>query len=471
MTHQRKIFIWMMAVFAICLLGLSCSQNTAAENGDANSIQRTSDNWPQFRGERATGIASDQDLPLTWDVKEGTSILWKTAIPGLGHSSPIVWEDKVFVTTAVGEGKEAYLKVGSYGSSPENPEKFTHHYKIYCLDKKTGKIIWEKTAYSGEPKVARHVKASHANSTPATDGRHLLAFFGSQGLYCYDLDGNLLWTKDLGYLDAGAFDVPEIQWGFGSSPIIHEDRVVVLCDVNNQSFIAELDIESGEEVWRTLRDEQPTWGTPTIYEAGDRTHVIVNGYKHLGGYDFETGEEIWWMRGGGDIPVPTPVIAHGLVFITNAHGRMRPVYAIRLDAQGDITLKPGETSNEFIPWFYPRNGGYQPTPIVYGDYLYVCENNGVLTCYEATTGKVMYREKIGGDISSYSASPVAADGMIYFSDEFGNINVVKASPQYEHRAVNAMEETCMASPAISGKTLFIRARSHLYAIGRGDIVR
>jgi outer membrane protein assembly factor BamB len=471
MTERRSINIWMIAVLAISLIGSSCSQNQAAEKVEPDSTIDTNDNWPQFRGYRATGIATDQDLPLTWDVKEGTNILWKTAIPGLGHSSPIVWEDKIFVTTAVGEGKEAYLKVGSYGSSPENPEKFTHHYKIYYLDKKTGKIIWEKTAYSGEPKVARHVKASHANSTPATDGKHVLAFFGSQGLYCYDLDGNLMWSKDLGYLDAGAFDVPEIQWGFGSSPIIHEDRVVVLCDVNNQSFIAELDIESGEEIWRTLRDEQPTWGTPTIYQTDDRTHVIVNGYKHMGSYDFETGKEIWWMRGGGDIPVPTPVIAHGLVFITNAHGRMRPVYAIRLDAQGDITLKPGETSSEFVPWFYPRNGGYQPTPIVCGDYLYVCENNGVLTCYEATTGKVMYREKIGGDISAYSASPVAADGRIYFSDEFGNIHVVMASAQYEHLSINTMDETCMASPAISGKTLFIRARSHLYAIGKGDITR
>jgi len=450
----------------VVVLGVSCSENTAAEKSEAFPTPSSSDNWPQFRGYRAMGIASGQELPVTWDVEKGTGILWKTAIPGLGHSSPVVWGGKIFVTTAEGEGKKAYLKVGSYGSSPDNPEKFTHHYRLYCLDKKTGKIIWEKTAFSGEPKVARHVKSSHANSTPATDGRHVLAFFGSQGLYCYDLDGSLLWTKDLGYLDAGAFDVPEIQWGFGSSPIIHEDKVVVLCDVNNQSFIVQLDIETGEEVWRTLRDEQPTWGTPTIYEADDRTHIIVNGYKHMGSYDFETGEEIWWMRGGGDIPVPTPVIAHGLVFITNAHGRMRPVYAIRLDARGDITLQEGENSNEFIAWFYPRNGGYQPTPIVIGDYLYVCENNGVLTCYEATTGTVMYREKIGGDISSYSASPVAADGMIYFSDEFGNIHVIKASPQYEHLAVNPMGETCMASPAISEKTLFIRARDHLYAISK-----
>lgn len=469
MANHKKKFIGILVVLTACLFGWSCAQETAAEKAETQKIEETTTIWPQFRGYRATGIATGQDLPLTWDVKTGTHILWKTPIPGLGHSSPVVWEDKVFVTTAEGEGKKAHLKVGSYGSSPENPEKFTHHYRLYCLDRKTGEIVWERTAYSGEPKVARHVKSSHANSTPATDGERVLAFFGSQGLFCYNMDGDLLWTKDLGYLDAGAFDVPEIQWGFGSSPIIHEDKVVVLCDVNNQSFIAQLDLETGEEVWRTLRDENPTWGTPTIYEAPNRTHIIVNGYLHMGSYDFESGEEIWWMRGGGDIPVPTPVIAHGLIFITNAHGRMRPVYAIRLDARGDISLEPGQTSNEYIPWFYPRNGGYQPTPIVWGDYLYVCENNGVLTCYEATTGKVMYREKIGGNISSYSASPVAADGRLYFSDEYGNIHILNASPEYEHLAMNAMEETCMASPAISGQILFIRARSHLYAIGKGGV--
>jgi outer membrane protein assembly factor BamB len=279
------------------------------------------------------------------------------------------------------------------------------------------------------------------------------------------MDGELLWTRDLGYLDAGAFDYPEIQWGFASSPIIHNDKVVVLCDVNNQSFLVVLDIATGEDVWRTLRDENPTWGTPAIHVSQEYTQVIINGYKHMGSYDFETGEEIWWLRGGGDIPVPTPIISHGLVFITNAHGKMRPIYAIKLDAKGDITLAPGEASNESIPWFYPRRGAYQPTPLVLGDQLYVGDNSGMLTSYDAATGKELFREKIGGDLSSYSASAVAADGRIYFTDEFGNIHIVKAGLTYEHLAVNTMNEICMATPAISGKTLFIRTRKDLYAIG------
>jgi outer membrane protein assembly factor BamB len=424
------------------------------------------ENWPQFRGHNATGIAVGQDLPLRWDVKTGTNILWKRPIPGLGHSSPVVWEDKVFLTTAVGEGKEAYLKVGRYGQSPDNPENYVHHYKVYCLDRKTGDIIWEKTSYSGKPKVSRHIKSSHANCTPATDGKLLLVFFGSQGLYCYDLDGKLHWTKDLGYLDAGAFDRPEIKWGFASSPIIYEDKVIVLCDVNNQSFIAALDIETGKDIWRTLRDENATWGTPTVHKSEARTQVIVNGYKHIGSYEVETGKPIWWMHGGGDVPCPTPVVSNGLVFITNAHGRMRPIYAIKLEAEGDISLARNETSNRYIPWFYPRRGSYQPTPLVLDGLFYVGDNGGILTCYVAETGEAKYRNPIGGDIGSYSASPVAADGRLYFSDEYGNIHIVKAGPTYEHLAVNKMDEVCMATPAISGKTLFIRARRNLYAISK-----
>ncbi len=215
---MKKPFVILLTC-VLCVFIVSCSETVLSETNE-----KSSENWPQFRGHNASGIASGQDLPLNWDVKTGTNILWKRPIPGLGHSSPVVWKDRVFVTTAVGEGKEAYLKVGRYGESPDNPEDYVHHYKVYCLDRKTGEIIWERTSYSGKPKVARHIKSSHANCSPATDGKHLLVFFGSQGLYCYDLDGKLLWIKDLGYLDAGAFDVPEIQWGFGSSPIIYEDK-------------------------------------------------------------------------------------------------------------------------------------------------------------------------------------------------------------------------------------------------------
>jgi len=478
MDQPRSCFNWLVrAGCMICFLILFCSGQKQAEKKEASPVMRptlqkspgsqpASEPWPQFRGIHAEGIAVDQDLPLKWDVKQGTNIRWKVPIPGLGHSSPVVWGDRVFVTTAVGEGKEPYLRVGRYGESPDNPEDFIHHYRLFCMDRKNGDVIWEKTAYSGKPKVRRHIKSSHANCTPATDGKHVVAFFGSQGLYCYDMNGALIWEQDLGFLDAGAFDAPEIQWGFGSSPIIYGDKVIVLCDVNNQSFIAAMELSTGEEIWRTLRDENPTWGTPTVHRSPERSQVIVNGYKHIGGYELETGKALWWMRGGGDIPCPTPVVGHGLVFITNAHGRMRPIYAIKLNARGDISLARNEKSNAHIPWFYPRRGSYQPTPLVYGDYLFVGDNGGILTCYRAQTGEEIYREKIGGELSSYSASPVAADGRLYFTDEYGNIHIIKAGPGYEHLGSNEMGEICMATPAISGKTLFVRTHKHLYAISQ-----
>jgi outer membrane protein assembly factor BamB len=248
---KKSLWTPILIVIPVLVLLSSFPLFTAAYSGrgdaaSSSAAVEASRHWPQFRGANAAGTAEGQDLPLEWDVKTGVNIRWKTAIPGLGHSSPVIWADRVFVTTASAEGKEAYLKVGRYGQSPDNPEDYDHDYKVYCLDKETGDVIWERTSYTGKPKVKRHIKSSHANCTPATDGKHLLVFFGSQGLYCYDLDGKLLWTRDLGYLDAGAFDVPEVQWGFASSPIIYEDKVIVLCDVNNQSFITALELKSGE---------------------------------------------------------------------------------------------------------------------------------------------------------------------------------------------------------------------------------
>jgi len=425
------------------------------------------ENWPSFRGINASGISGGQDIPLHWDTVTGTNIKWRLKIPGLGHSSPVVWKDKIFITSAKGKDEEPYLRVGLYGESPDNPENYDHHYTVYCIDRDTGKITWEKTAYVGVPKVKRHIKSSHATCTIATDGKHVAAFFGSQGLYVYDMEGKLLWKKDLGLLDAGAFDAPGIQWGFGSSPVIYKDKLIILCDVNNQSFIASYDVASGKENWHTLRDEVPTWGTPTVHEGKDRTQVIVNGYKHRGGYDFNTGKALWWSKGGGDIPVPTPIIAHDLIFFSSAHGRLRPIFAVKLNARGDISLEKGETANEFVTWAKLKQGAYIPTPIVYGDYLYVGKDNGTLTCYKAKTGEELYRKPIADRRGSYSASPVAADGKIYFTEERGNIHIIQAGPKYRHLASNKMDAPCMATPAISGKMLFIRTSRHLYAIGKG----
>jgi hypothetical protein len=261
--------------------------------------------------------------------------------------------------------------------------------------------------------------------------------------------------------------MPEAQWEFASSPIIHQGVVIIQVDVQKDSFIAALDIETGETIWKTDRDEVPTWSSPAIYAGKDRTQVVVNGYKHIGSYDFLTGESIWWLKGGGDIPVPTPVFGFGNAYITSSHGRMRPIYAIKLDAVGDVTPTDEKDLNEHIAWFYPRKGAYMPTPIVYGDYFYVCRINGIMLCYDARTGEEIYKQRVGSMQGAFTASPVATDGKLYLADEYGAVHIVEAGPEYKHLATNKLNESCLASPAISGNMLFVRTIGHLFAIGKG----
>jgi outer membrane protein assembly factor BamB len=421
--------------------------------------------WPSFRGPRASGVHETAKLPATWNVKTGENIKWKTEIPGLAHSSPIVWGDRVFVTTAVSEQAEPILRVGLYGESPEHEEEIAHEFRVYAVDLGTGNIVWEKTAHRGVPKVKRHIKSTHANSTPATDGKYVVASFGSEGLYAFDFNGKQLWARDLGLLDSGAFNVPSLQWGFGSSPIIHDGRVIVQCDVNNQSFVAAFDVATGEPIWRKDRDEQPGWGTPTIHVQDGRTQIIVNGYKHIGAYDFTTGEEVWRMHGGGDIPVPTPVVADELVYITNAHGGQSPVYAIRTSAKGVVGSESAVEPGEFIAWTHDRRGSYMQTPLVYRGLLYACKDNGVLNVFDAKSGDIRIRERLGDGSTGFSASPVAGDGKVFYTSEMGDILVLKSGPSFEQIAINEMGEVSMATPAIAADKLIVRTRRHLVAIG------
>lgn len=448
------LLICTIAAIAVFLPGAAPS----AKGGDGN--------WPSFRGPNASGIAAGDDLPAEWDVESGKNVRWKTPIPGLGHSSPIVWEDRVFVTTAVSGQENPELKVGLYGNIAPVEDASVHQWKVYCLDRKTGKVRWERTAHSGAPKVKRHTKATHANSTMATDGKHVVAFFGSEGLYCYDPNGKLRWKRDLGVLDAGFFAVPTAQWGFASSPVIWKDRVFVQCDVQKGGFVAALSLADGRDLWRTLRLDVPTWSTPAVIEAGGRSQVVLNGWKQIAGYDGMTGKELWTLRGGGDIPVPTPISAHGLIFLTNAHGRMAPIYAVRTGAQGDISLKEGESANAHIAWSTPRDGAYMQTPLVYGDHLYVCRDNGILSCYEARTGQRLYQERLGtGATTGYTASAVAAGGKLYYTSEDGDVHVLQAGPTFKRLAVNGLGETCLATPAISRGNLLFRTRGHVVCIG------
>lgn len=295
---------------------------------------------------------------MKWDLETGENVLWKTDIPGLGHSCPVIWGDKIFITTAISGSGDDALKVGLYGDIDAVEDESEHEFKVYCLNKKTGKIIWEQLAHKGVPKTKRHTKASHANPTCATDGKHLVAFFGSDGMFCYDFDGKLLWKKEMPKMNAGPYNAPDFEWGFASSPIIHKGQIIIQCDYIGDSFLSSYYVETGKQKWIKARDEISTWGSPNIYEKDGKTQILVNGWKHMGAYDFETGEEIWKMSGGGDAPTPTPVVAHDLIFLNNAHGRYAPIYVVKPTATGDITLHKDSLTNEHIVWSIKRRGIY-----------------------------------------------------------------------------------------------------------------
>jgi len=418
-------------------------------------------NWPQFRGLDANGAGTGAP-PLEWNGESGKNVLWKTPIPGLGYSSPVIWGDRIYLTSAVpAAGGEAAVKLGLYGDIGSVPGEGKQDFNVYCLDRKTGKILWTRSAISGEPKVKRHPKSSHANPTPATDGKHLVVFFGSEGLYTYDMNGKLLWKKDLGTLDAGYFRAPAAQWGYASSPILRDGMVIVQADVQKDSFVAAFDVKSGKELWRTPRTDVPTFGTPAVVPAANGAkQVVVNGWKQIAGYDLKSGKLIWHMAGAGDIPVPTPLHDNGLIIITNAHGPGRPIFAIRNNAEGEITNKP-----EAIAWKQDRAGNYMQTPLLNEGIGYFCYDNGVLTTFQLSTGERLYQQRLGAGSSGFTSSPVAADGKLYITNEDGHSYVVKLGNQYQLLGENELGEQVMSSPAISNGVLFLRGRSHLWAIG------
>jgi outer membrane protein assembly factor BamB len=422
-------------------------------------------NWPQFRGPLATGVVEGQTTPTAWDAGKSQNLRWKTEIPGLAHSSPVIWGDKVFVTTAVSSNAKEETRYGLYGDVAPVKDDPKQTWKVYALDKRTGKILWEQTASEGVPKVKRHPKSTHASSTPVTDGKYLIVLFGSEGLYAYDLNGKLLWKQDLGVLDSGWFYDVDYQWEHGSSPIIYKNLVIVQADIQKNSFIAAYDLKTGKLAWKTPREEIPSWGTPTVYEGKSRAELIANGSKAIRGYDPLTGKELWRLSPNSEITTPTPFVGNELIFVTSGYAPIQPIYAIKPGASGDISLKDGKDSNDFVAWSKQRGGPYMPTPIVYGDLLYTCSNQGVLGAYNAKTGERVYQERLGGKGGAFTSSPVASDGKIYLSSEDGDVFVVKAGPKYELLATNPVGEVMMATPAISDGLVIVRGINHLFAFG------
>jgi outer membrane protein assembly factor BamB len=427
---------------------------------------RPAGSWPSFRGPDASGIADGQHLPDRWSPASGENILWRTPIPGLAHSSPVVWRDLVFVTTAISSRPNATFKAGLYGDGDASEDRSSHRWVLYAIDKRTGRIRWTRTAVEGEPRNTRHIKSTYASASPATDGRIVVAWFGSQGLFAYDVDGTLRWAVDLGRVDMGAYDIPAFEWGPASSPIIWNDLVIVQCDTQADSFLLALDTTTGDTVWKTPREELPSWGTPTVVNTAGGPELVANASNFIRGYDPRSGRELWRLGGSSKITAPTPIFSGGLHIVASGRAPERPLFAVRPGARGDLTLAKTETRSSHVAWSRTGRGSYMPTPLAYRGILYVLNNNGVFDAYELATGNEIYRERLPLVGSGFSASPVAADGRIYLSNEDGDILVIAAGSSFAHVATNSMNEMLMATPALSEGVMYVRGASTLFAIGR-----
>lgn len=427
-----------------CLLLLATSQLSA--------------NWPSFRG--AAGGTAPGNPPTAWDLARGTNVAWKTAISGLGHSSPVVWGDRVYVTSAVSSTGEDEFKNGRGAGIASATDIGTQEWRLYAIDRRTGKIIWQRTAAQSAPLAQRHVKNSYATATPATDGKHIVAVMGSQGLFCYDASGRLLWRKELGTLDLGMAKDPGTRYGSGSSPVIDGTRVIIQNDRRQDSSLAAYDIASGNEIWRSPRDEQSSWATPLVARVGSRALVITNSPQRVRAHDLATGQEIWWMDEGTELKIPTPVLAGDAVIVTGGFpSGSKPIFAIPLAASGEVRATD-------LRWKVERGSSYTMTPLVYDGLLYVGGDNGVLSAYDVTTGERIYQTRLGEGTSSFSASPIAASGRLYVVSEDGNVYTVRAGRTFELLATNSLDAVTLATPAIDGNLLIIRTRTQLVALGQ-----
>ncbi|MCI0379511.1 MAG: PQQ-binding-like beta-propeller repeat protein [Gemmataceae bacterium] len=414
--------------------------------------------WPQFRGPNMAAALSSQQLPTEWDAKK--NVAWATPIPGRGWSSPVVWGDRIFVSAVLND-KTPEPRRGLYiqdliGKTPPGE----HVWKLYCLDFRTGKILWDSAVAKGDPKSTIHLKNTYASETQVTDGQCIYTYFGNLGLYCHDMDGKPRWS-----IEATPYKT-NMGWGTGASPVLHKDRLYLVNDNEEKSFLAAYDAATGKEVWKTSRDERSNWSTPFVWENELRTEIITCGVKGVRSYDL-CGKLLWELSGMSSIVIPTPSAHGGLLYVSSGYvlATSKPVYAIRPGAQGDISLKDKATSNEFVVWSKPQAGAYHPSPVVYGDYLYVLLDKGFLSCYDAKSGKDVYvRERIDPGSDKFTASPWAADGKIYCLSEDGDTYVIKAGPKFEVLAKNSLDEMCLASPALVRGSILLRTATKLYRI-------
>lgn len=432
-----------------CLLALML-WGTAGVRSDESGLH-----WPQWRGPAGTGVAASGNPPMQWDASR--NIAWKVAVPGQGHSTPIVWAGKLFLLTAVPVDKDLPSQEVDWSTAPEQAlhtqtirDWTAQRFVVLCFDAATGAVRWQRDVREARPHQSHHRKGAFACASPVTDGEHLFTWFGSFGLYCFDLHGRLIWEKDLGPF------IMEDGLGEGSSPALHGDTLVINADHEGQSFIVALDKATGVEKWRQNRDEISTWSTPTIFEREGRARVVSNA-TCVRCYDLKTGELLWQCRGQTESAVPMPVVGHDMVFVTSGFAD-DVLHAIRLGRRGDLT------DTDAVAWSLDRGTPYVPTPLLWGEELYVLEDRSFLSCLDAKTGRSHYFKRRLPGTCNFSASPVGAADRIHLLSESGDTYVLKRGTGFEVIGVNRIGEACYASPAVVGNTIYIRSVDHLWCI-------
>jgi outer membrane protein assembly factor BamB len=466
-----------LILLSTVVLCLAEQGKAANSNGDANRF------WPQWRGPLATGVAPLADPPLTWS--DSQHVKWKASIPGSGDSTPIVWGDRVFILTAIptgekGEGKASEPAADQRrdppppggpppgsgppppgggppgrGMRPEQPNE-VYQFVVLCLERQTGKTLWQRTAREEMPHEGHQPNNTFASASPVTDGQLVLAYFGSRGLHCYDMEGNLKWTKDFGHMQT------KMGFGEGASPALYGDMVVVYWDdEGDHDFIAALDKRTGKELWRTPRDEGTGWSTPLVIDYQGKPQVVVNATGKVRSYDLASGKELWSCAGQTVNAIPSPVASADTVYVTSGF-RGSALFAIRLGRTGDLT------GTDAICWHHDKHTPYVPSPLLADGLLYVlANNNNLLSCFDAKTGAEQFEgERLEGLTEIY-ASPVAAKGRVYVLGRDGTCLVLKLGPKLEVLATNKLADKTDASIALAGKELFVRGRQYLYCIAEG----
>ncbi|MCF7974726.1 MAG: PQQ-like beta-propeller repeat protein [Phycisphaerae bacterium] len=418
-------------------------------------------NWPCFRGSTG-GVVRDEALPVSWSTSE--NVKWQVDVPGRAWSCPVVWGNRVFLTTVMSEGQVEDAKKGLYfGGNRNEAPSATHHWIVTCFDWDSGAVVWQKTVHTGTPAQPVHIKNTYASETPVTDGQRVYVYFGNVGVFCFDMDGQLLWRKDLAPVKM------RYNWGTAASPVLHGDRLFIVNDNDEESYLLALDKTTGHEVFRVTRDEKSNWVTPYVWQNALRTELITCGTGKVRSYDLD-GHLLWELGGMSVIAIPTPVSQDDLLYISSGYvgdRDNRPVYAVRPGASGDITPKDDQDTGQYIAWYHRLAGPYNPSPIVTGDYLYVLYDRGTVNCYDRRTGKVVYeKQALAPDARAFTVSPWANEGKLFFLSEDGDTFVVQAGPEFKVLHRNALKEMCMSNPATLRGNTIIRTLTKLYRIGQ-----